>query len=459
MTPRPDVDAPPRPPHRPDAAPTAHLDEIAVADDVRAVAPMLTGGRPLALAPVSGATWAGAGQLAVAAVVGLAAVVVLLTGVALGAGLAVVVLGLPVLALTLALARWYGVGERERLRAQLGVTVPAPAPAPDGLLRPRAWWAWLRDARSWAALAHGLVAWLLVWTAGPLAVGLAAGALVVPAVPFAERVSASHMALLVPAAVAALWLSALVVQLANLAYVRLARALLGGRSRAEAERAARAAEQRADVAEGRAEHLRETRTAAVVAADEERRRIERDLHDGAQQRLVALGVELGVARRAAAQDPAAAAAALEAAHGEVKEVLAELRDLVRGVHPAVLTDRGLDAALSALAARSPVPVDVEVTGVEAVGSPAQAAAYFVVAEALTNVAKHAGATRAAVRADVRDDRLRVEVSDDGAGGATAAPGGGLDGLRRRVEALDGSFDLVSPAGRGTVLTVEVPCAS
>lgn len=449
----PDATAPP--PHPP-AAP----DEVPLADDLRLVAPMLTGGRALALAPVSVATWAGAGQVAVAACVSLTVMIVLVTGVALGVGLALLLVGVPLLVLTLVVARGYGALERARLRAQLGVVVPPPAPGPGAPYRPRAWWPWLRDARAWAAVAHALLTALLTWTAGSAALSLAALALVVPVAPLSGRASGTHLALLAPLALAALWIAALLVQVTTLAQVRLTRALLGGRSRAEAERAARAAEQRASVAEGRAEHLQETRTAAVVAADDERRRIERDLHDGAQQRLVALGVELGVARRTAAQDPAAAAAALDAAHGEVKEVLAELRDLVRGVHPAVLTDRGLDAALSALAARCPVPVDVDAAGVgDGIGSQAQAAAYFVVAEALTNVAKHATASRAAVHATVRDDRLRVEISDDGAGAAQATPGGGLDGLRRRVEALDGTFDLQSPAGRGTVLTVEVPCAS
>ncbi|MFC7876652.1 sensor histidine kinase, partial [Isoptericola sp. NPDC057391] len=222
----------------------------------------------------------------------------------------------------------------------------------------------------------------------------------------------------------------------------------------------------ATAAAERAAVLTETRSQAVAAADAERRRIERDLHDGAQQRLVALGVELGVARRIAERDPAASAAALEHAHDEVKATLAELRDLVRGIHPAVLSDRGLDAALSALAARSPVPVRVEASAdVSRAGSAAQAAAYFVVAEALTNVAKHADARSVRVRADVVDDggdhdaRLRVVVEDDGRGGAEPSPGSGLAGLRGRVAALDGVFDLDSPAGAGTRLTVEVPCAS
>ncbi len=442
------------------ADPDASAHPAPLADDVRRLAPMLTGGRALALAPVSAATWTGAAQTVIGAVLSLSATIALVTGMVLGVGLALVVVGLPLLALPLALARGYGAAERSRLRSELEVIVPAPSPGPGELWRPRAWWAWLRDGRAWAAAAHAVVTTLLTWTARVAAVPAAAAALVVLLAPCADRVAAWNLAPLTPLALSGLWGAALAVQVATLAQVRLGRGLLGGRSRAEAEAAVRVAEQRATVAEGRAEHLRETRSAAVVAADEERRRIERDLHDGAQQRLVALGVELGVARRAAAHDPTVAAAALDAAHGEVKEVLAELRDLVRGVHPAVLTDRGLDAALSALAARSPVPVSVDADGVGAeVGAQAQGAAYFVVAEALTNVAKHAGATRADVRATVRDDRLRVEVRDDGTGAAHAAPGGGLDGLRRRIEALDGSFDLSSPAGQGTVLTVEVPCAS
>jgi len=458
MTSTHDHGAPPAARHHP--PPVVTTVDATLADDVRDVAPMLTGGRALALAPVSGATWGGAGQMVGAALLSLVVMILLVTGLATGVGLVVVVVGVPLLVATLLLARGYGVVERLRLRAQLGVVVPSPAPGPGPAYHPRTWWPWLRDARAWGAVAHAVLTTLLVWTAGSIALALTAGALVVPVAPLSGPVSARHLLVLAPLAVLALWVSALVVQVTTLAQVRMGRVLLGGRSRAEAERAARAAEQRATVAEGRAEHLRETRSAAVVAADEERRRIERDLHDGAQQRLVALGVELGVARRAASQDPGVATAALASAHGEVKEVLAELRDLVRGVHPAVLTDRGLDAALSALAARSPVPVDVDADGIgSAVGPQAQAAAYFVVAEALTNVAKHAGATRAAVRATVHGDRLRVEVSDDGNGAAEAAPGGGLDGLRRRVEALDGTFDLVSPAGRGTVLTVEVPCAS
>ncbi len=461
--------APTTAPAGPTARPAGRTDVVPLVADVRLVAPALTGGRALALAPVSAATWRAVGQLVVAALWTGTVAVVLLTGAAVGVSLALLVVGLPVLVLTLALARGYGRAERSRLAAQLGADVPAPA---RPVRRPgfRGWWLRTVDGRAWAAVAHASVAATLSWTAVALvaalgAVGLVAGVeLVVPTVRDALQIDPWGWAVLVLPV--GLWGAALVAQGATLLQLRMSRALLGGRSRAEAEQAAQAAEQRAEDAEVRAVRLRETRTAAVEAADAERRRIERDLHDGAQQRLVALGVELGVARRAVAGDPEAAARALETAHAEVKEVLAELRDLVRGVHPAVLTDRGLDAALSALAARSPVPVRVDAAGLgygAPASSSAQAAAYFVVAEALTNVAKHAGATSATVCADVvgagPDARLRVRVGDDGRGGAQAAPGGGLDGLRRRVEALDGSFDLVSPAGAGTVLTVEVPCAS
>lgn len=453
----------------PATGPTGRADVVPLLDDVRLVAPALAGGRALALAPVSAATWRALGQLVVAAFWTVTVATVLLTGVAVGLSVLLLVVGLPVLLVVLALARAYGRAERARLRAQLGADVPAPGRV---VRRPgfRGWWLLLLDGRAWAAVAHSALAALLTWVATVVAVALAAVGLVaavelvVPAARTALQIDPWGWAVLVLPV--GLWGGALVAQASTLLQLRLSRALLGGRSRAEAEQAARAAEQRAEDAEVRAVRLRETRTAAVEAADAERRRIERDLHDGAQQRLVALGVELGVARRAVAGDPDAAARALDQAHTEVKEVLAELRDLVRGVHPAVLTDRGLDAALSALAARSPVPVRVEAAGLEGAtpaSTSAQAAAYFVVAEALTNVAKHAGARSAAVHADVVGSgagaRLRVRVADDGRGGALAGPGSGLDGLRRRVEALDGTFDLVSPAGAGTVLTVEVPCAS
>ena len=208
----------------------------------------------------------------------------------------------------------------------------------------------------------------------------------------------------------------------------------------------------------RVEALQASRDRAVDSAEAERRRIERDLHDGAQQRLVALAMDLGMARAKLETDPAAATALVGEAHEEAKRALAELRDLARGIHPAVLADRGLDAAISALAARSPVPVGVEVATGRLPG-PVESAAYFVVAEALANAAKHARAAEIAVRIGRHRDLLIVEVTDDGAGGADPAKGSGLRGLADRVAAVDGHLTVTSPEGGPTVIRAELPCGS
>ncbi|MBO3083132.1 sensor histidine kinase [Cellulomonas fengjieae] len=446
---------------------------VSVSDDLRTVAPAFTDPRALLLAPVSAATWRGISQIVVGSFVLVLATLLLTIGLSLGLSLAILFVGIPLLVGTLLLCRPFARLERARLHAQLGVEIPAPRyPRRDGILA--SWGAVLTDGRTWAHVAYIVVAGLILTVQGLLVTAtgsFALGALVYPVVAVAGDLGAPPvpLVLLLPGGVLLAWITALITQAGSLAMVRTARALVGASPRAEAVEAARQAQTRAaqaqaraTQAEGRAVELTETRTAAVGAADEERRRIERDLHDGAQQRLVALGVELGSARRKVSSDPDASAA-LEHAHREVKETLAELRDLVRGIHPAVLTDRGLDAALSALAARSPVPVRVEVPdppSLARASASAQAAAYFVAAEALTNAAKHAEAGAITVLADVTPaDTLRLVISDDGRGGATATPGSGLDGLRSRVAALDGTFDLDSPAGAGTRLTVEVPCAS
>jgi signal transduction histidine kinase len=205
--------------------------------------------------------------------------------------------------------------------------------------------------------------------------------------------------------------------------------------------------------------LEVSRAGAVDAAAGELRRIERDLHDGAQARLVALAMEIGMAREQLERDPEAAAALLAGAHEDAKTALVELRDLARGIHPAILTDRGLDAAVSALAARCPVPCTVAIDLPERLPAAVESAAYFTIAEALTNVAKHSGASRCAITGEVRDLWLAVEVTDDGRGGLREASGTGIAGLRGRVEALDGRLLVVSPAGAGTVLRAELPCGS
>ena len=201
------------------------------------------------------------------------------------------------------------------------------------------------------------------------------------------------------------------------------------------------------------------RAAAVDAAEAERRRIERDLHDGAQQRLVSLALDLGVARHALDTDPERGRELVEKAHEEAKAALKELRDLVRGIHPVILEDRGLDAALSAVVARCPVPVTLQVDLVRRPPAAVESAAYFVVSEALTNVANHSGAKLAHVAIAPRGSRLLIEVRDDGVGGADPSRGTGLAGLRERVEGMGGTIDILSPTGGPTTLSVELPCAS
>jgi len=205
--------------------------------------------------------------------------------------------------------------------------------------------------------------------------------------------------------------------------------------------------------------LEATRAAAVESADARLRRLERDLHDGAQHRLAFIAMELDRARSKLADDPEGASELLARAHEESKRAMVELRDLVRGIHPSVLTDRGLDAAVSGLAERCPVPVDVEVRLEDRPPDAVETGAYYVVAEALTNVGKHAQANRATVEIRRDDGRLVVEVRDDGRGGAARVSGSGLEGLAQRVEALDGTLNIDSPTGGPTVITAELPWPS
>jgi signal transduction histidine kinase len=204
------------------------------------------------------------------------------------------------------------------------------------------------------------------------------------------------------------------------------------------------------------DELRASRTRIVGATLAERRRLERDLHDGAQQRLVSLALELRLIRHRLGDDQEGVRELLEAAGRELDAALEELRELARGIHPAVLSDRGLDAALEALASRAPLPVELDAGVGERLPEHVELAAYFVIAEGLTNVAKYARASRASVRAVRRNGRLVVEVSDDGVGGADPSRGSGLRGLADRVAALDGTLELQSTRGSGTVLRAEIP---
>jgi signal transduction histidine kinase len=204
--------------------------------------------------------------------------------------------------------------------------------------------------------------------------------------------------------------------------------------------------------------LRASRQRLVEASDLERRRLERNLHDGAQQRLVSLSLALRLAQGRVHDDPADAERLLSVASDELAQALEELRELARGIHPAVLSDRGLPAALEALADRTPVPVKFE-SPAERLPGPVEAAAYYVIAEALTNVAKYAEASQVEVRVERANGNARVVVADDGVGGADPSGGSGLRGLADRVEALDGRLEIESAPGQGTRVTAEIPCGS
>ncbi len=221
-------------------------------------------------------------------------------------------------------------------------------------------------------------------------------------------------------------------------------------------RAAEEALRRREIEAARTEELRAQRTRIVAAADAARRKLERDLHDGAQQRLVAMTLDVRVARRKVEQDPASAGPFLEQLADDLTGATAELRELARGIHPAVLSDRGLAPAIEALASRATVPVEILEVPEDRLPAIAETTAYFTVSEALANVAKYARAQSATVRLAVRDRELLIEVRDDGVGGAQAAPGSGLSGLADRVGATDGTLEVVSPPGQGTLIRAVVP---
>jgi signal transduction histidine kinase len=408
-------------------------------------------------------TWVATGYLLATLPLGVFWFTIAVTGLAVGVATIVVWAGLPILFLSAILWRVGARNQRALLRGALGIDIPdpyQPAPAGSVLVRFRAR---LTDPTTWRDLAYLVLLlplgtlWLtLVLTAWgvPLALLLAplwyrlvpAGAGMLQSGAGLNLVDTLPKALAVALVGLLLCLGAahLVRGMAFL-HGRIAAGLLGPTSRAELV---------AGVEEQRAR-----RVMAVDVAAAERRRIERDLHDGAQQRLVALAMGLGMAKEKFAGDPEAARTLLDEAHDEAKRALAELRDLARGIHPAVLTDRGLDAAVSALAARSPVPVEVDVDLRGRPPAATESTAYFVVAEALANVAKHAAATRAEVRIASEGGRLVVEVRDDCVGGADLAGGSGLAGLADRVASVDGRLVVASPKGGPTVVRAELPCGS
>jgi signal transduction histidine kinase len=384
---------------------------------------------------------------------------VTITFLALSAGLLVTFpLALPAIWLLFTCARGFARMERSRLAGLLGVEIPDPVRP----LQPGSWFNRLsqrwRSGTRWKEVAHAL----LMLPLGALTLIVSAvswcASLALVGLPFYVRSlpnDTAHFGIFEVDAGGPAWLAA-AIGLVGLLVVAPWATIAMGRVDVGAARWLLGPSDRDELAD-RATRAETGRVAAVDAAETERRRIERDLHDGAQQRLVALAMDLGAARDRLDTDPDGGRALVAEAHEEAKAALKELRDLVRGIHPVILEDRGLDAALSSVVARCPFPVDLRIDVEPRPAAAVESAAYFVVAEALTNVTRHAGATRARVDIARSRDRLVLEVHDDGRGGAEAARGTGIRGLQDRVAALGGRMDLISPPGGPTTLLVELPC--
>ena len=380
--------------------------------------------------------------------------VVMLGGLATGLGLSFLLFGIPLLA-AIGVARLGSNTERVRAALVLGAPIDRPPrPIARGKFLAR-WRTRLSDRALWKEVGYMLALGPVGVISGTLTIALwstVIAALASPAVASAAPpqsllggVSAAGFVLVVAGGILLAAVATAVTHGLAVGVTAIARGLL-----APDERAILAA---------RVTTLEATRAAAVESADARLRRLERDLHDGAQHRLAFIAMELDRARSKLADDPEGASELLARAHEESKRAMVELRDLVRGIHPSVLTDRGLDAAVSGLAERCPVPVDVEVRLEDRPPDAVETGAYYVVAEALTNVGKHAQANRATVEIRRDDGRLVVEVRDDGRGGAARVSGSGLEGLAQRVEALDGTLNIDSPTGGPTVITAELPWPS
>ncbi len=415
-------------------------------------------------APVEGRTWREFSYLLLSLPMGIVWFVYTVAMVSASAGLLVTFLGIPVLAAALAGCRGLGVLERARARALLRVDVAEPEPVRPQRRGVLAWvaalfksgtsWRHLLYAflifpwgvfsfvvsvtfltTGWSLLTYPLWRWVLptyVHQPGLQIHGDRHGTRWYLDSPFEVSVTAGAGLLLV---LVTPWLIRGMAGVNGL----MVSGLLGPSRLAS-----------------RVHELESDRGVVVDTAAADLRRIERDLHDGAQARLVALAMDLGLAKEKLLEDPQAAARMVDEAHGEVKTALQELRDLARGIHPAILTDRGLDSALSSVAARCTVPVNVTV---DLPGRPVPAIegiAYFTASELLTNISKHSGASRASVEIWKSEDRILLQVGDDGRGGAAAGAGSGLAGLAERLDAVDGLLVVDSPVGGPTRITAELP---
>ncbi|MGW6710257.1 sensor histidine kinase [Streptomyces sp. NPDC054956] len=414
-------------------------------------------------APVEGRAWREFGYLLLGLPLSTLYFSLAITGVSLGAGLLVTFLGVPVLAGVLAMCRGFGRLERARVRGLLGhdIAEPAPIRAKKAGMLP-AIGALLKSGSAWRHVLYSVIhfPWavfgfcvaLVFWAYGwamllyPLWFWVFPSFTDQPGLMLFQNDEYTFY-LDSPVAIALTCLIGLAFTLATPWVVRalttvdrvLVAGLLGP-SRLD----------------HRVTELESDRGIVVDTAAADLRRIERDLHDGAQARLVALAMDLGLAKEKLTEDPRAAARMVDEAHGEVKVALQELRDLARGIHPAVLTDRGLDAALSSVASRCAVPVRVSVDLPARPAAAIEGIAYFTVSELLQNISKHARARTASVDVWKSGERLLIQVADDGRGGADVLGGSGLAGLSERLDAVDGVLVVDSPAGVGTTVTAELP---
>ncbi|MCD0451314.1 sensor histidine kinase [Actinocorallia sp. API 0066] len=403
--------------------------------------------------------WKAALYFPLSSPLGFVWLVVLAGGVPLAAATTIIWVGLPLWALLLVLLRAGSMLDRRLIRIAFGVRIPDPyRQTPQGSLFQKGKTI-LGDPATWKDLAFQVVRIPLAfgyWVSSMVMWGLTFALVFAPVggqinegfVPdfgrYEPRVDSWYDGLPFTVLGLGCFIGCLyVVKVLSIGHVALSRALLGP-SEKQALRV-------------RATQLQASRARGVDAAEAERRRIERDLHDGAQQRLLGVALDIGRARAKINDDPEQARLLIDQAHEGARAAIAELRDLARGIYPAILTDRGLEAALSALAGRSPVPVRISVALPERPPAAVESIAYFTVAEALTNVAKHARADQAAVEVRRDGDRVVVEIRDDGGGGAVLAPHGGLAGLADRAATIDGTLSLDSPEGGPTVVRAILPC--
>ncbi|MER7825306.1 signal transduction histidine kinase [Streptomyces sp. CG 926] len=414
-------------------------------------------------APVEGRTWRELGYLLIGLPLSTLYFSLAIAGVSLGAGLLVTFLGVPVLAGVLAMCRGFGHLERARVRALLGTDIAAPAPIRAKKAGPlAAMGALLKSGSAWRHALYSVVhfPWavfsfslsVVLWACGWAYLLYPLWFWVFPAFtdqPGLQLFQNDDYAFYLdsPGAIALTSLIGLALTLTTPWVIRalttVDRVMVGGLLGASSLAT-------------RVSELESDRGVVVDTAAADLRRIERDLHDGAQARLVALAMDLGLAKEKLTEDPKAAARMVDEAHGEVKIALQELRDLARGIHPAVLTDRGLDAALSSVASRCAVPVRVAVDLPARPAAAIEGIAYFTVSELLQNVSKHALARSASVDVWKSGERLLIQVADDGRGGAGPREGTGLAGLTERLDAVDGVLVVDSPDGGGTTVTAELP---